>query len=396
MSFSDHSDSDSDHGPPYKPFQAASRHTYLSSGHGARRTPSPNALARRMEGLTVQQQPHTQQPRTPEQSHHHGHHTRAHRPPSNALASHMGALALDPPPPRTPPPRTPPPRTSPPRTPAQPHLHDRVTRSQANPEAPGAPTHTSQHHFWSQPEIPASLEPHQVLLTELMRCQPVKEYRTTMNKVAKDEHYDKIPFKLATEEIHALASYGSRDAVTFREAFLAALIPKVKDSQQDSIVKWGKLVPVAQMHRPAITNEANVADLVLSNVLNPICELLNNFLDLKNHPHLHITVESQFGVLNSKLDHVIFLTAPGILKEKHWDLHYRRNLPEHIPNEAVKTLLPQLFLYAHRMQCSRLFLTDYNHTIGIRPNLQQLKAATVDVGAEVILNGQRHPNIPDP
>ncbi|GAA5876246.1 hypothetical protein JCM16303_007069 [Sporobolomyces ruberrimus] len=199
--------------------------------------------------------------------------------------------------------------------------------------------------------------------------------------------------------------------ITLENLFKKAVIDYESLHKRGIIKEWESITRFTQLGETLIF-ESDVADCVRANVLNPLVAILTSFIKPAYRTRLKCVVRSQQPVKPEqgthstsmspgRLDHGIYLTecvppprkdyqlqiplviieekAPGIIRDR--DFKADPAVVEGDPKHRVRQLLPQLFLYASRVEpkCSRFFLTNYEETFGVRIDLKSLGHAVTDL-----------------
>ncbi|GAA5948654.1 hypothetical protein JCM3765_004960 [Sporobolomyces pararoseus] len=261
-----------------------------------------------------------------------------------------------------------------------------LTRSRAHPEVPGAP-HPDRHHRLMRLQPNARrpvLSSDEVILEHLYPCRPITKHYAKVNSRAAEERYDEIAFEVVPWERESLKGKPFLD-----QLFTSAVIHYRHRLKEEEIVKWSEVREYGQLENDLIV-EADVADAVRVNVLAPLADIFTSFIRPEFQPYLHCIVRGQQNVKDAgkspgRLDHAIYLVereppegkdyklqvlltiieekAPGIVRDEDW-----RPNPSHRHNTDdnwMSRLMPQLFFYSDKMDCSRFFLTNYTDTYRI-------------------------------
>ncbi|GAA5837168.1 hypothetical protein JCM3766R1_002149 [Sporobolomyces carnicolor] len=221
-----------------------------------------------------------------------------------------------------------PPQQDPPETP-RPRSRSR-NRSSVLSKVPGAPNPERQRKFLRfganerAPELPA----HEVLLEHLYRCKPIAKHSAKVNARAAAEGYDLIGWKVETWESEVL-----HDHQTLDHFFKDAVVNYSTQLAAGKIARWVKIK--------------------------------------KNGDEVDYSLKVPLVVVEDK--------APGIVRGEDWDPYPKH--PHASEHNWMSRLMPQLFMYADLMGCYSLFITNYNHTYGVRIDERDLKDAVGELTA---------------
>ncbi|GAA5840012.1 hypothetical protein JCM5353_005169 [Sporobolomyces roseus] len=242
-----------------------------------------------------------------------------------------------------------------PQTPQKPQ-----TRSHTFPEPPGAPQSSHLQHLLRirhdvehvGEAVPA------ILLEFLARCEPNTKYHATLNDAAKKARFDEIPWNVRpwnddTVDKHSLPDLFAK-AVT-RYHHLVAVEKTIADWDPQHDVKR------SQQRPKLLILEGDVADSANSSKLDHAIYLT----EISPREGKDYQLQLPLVVIEEK--------APGIVRDEDWRPHPLH--PRDSSANWMHLLLPQLFLYAHRTGCHRFFLTNYNTTVGVQMNLNELNDA---------------------